>query len=256
MAIESTGTGDVDRTLKLLWRQQLGEPQGSRGPKQKMSVDDVVMAAVALADEEGVEAVTMRRIAERLGLGVMSVYTYVPSKSELIDLMVDWVVGEQGTPEHVGSPRERLTRLARLQWDEYLRHPWLLEVDTSRPPIGPNSADRYEWQLGTVEGIGLDDIEMDQIVALVVGFVSGPARGRLNAQRIEQSTGLSDLQWWETNAPLLEQIMDGSRYPVSGRVGQAAGEAYNATANPELTFEFGLERILDGIDLLIQSKAH
>ena len=95
MASVSTGHGEPDRTLRLLWRHRLGDPLGSRGPKQRSSVDEVVDAAIQLADDEGIEAVSMRRIAERLGLKPMSVYTYVPGKAELIDLMVDQVDGEE-----------------------------------------------------------------------------------------------------------------------------------------------------------------
>ncbi|HZW40805.1 MAG TPA: helix-turn-helix domain-containing protein, partial [Agromyces sp.] len=94
MAGESTGRGEPDRTLRLLWRARIGEPTGSRGPKQRSSVDEVVGTAIQLADEEGIEALSMRRIADRLGLKPMSVYTYVPGKAELIDLMVDQVAGE------------------------------------------------------------------------------------------------------------------------------------------------------------------
>jgi len=254
MSTESTGRGDPDRTLALLWRHELGEKQGTRGPKQKTSVDEVVDAAVALADEDGLDAVSMRRVADRLGLGAMSIYTYVPGKSELIDLMVDAAVGEQELPEHAGGVRERLERVARLDWDAYRRHPWLLQVDTSRPPLGPHISDRYEWQLRAVEGIGLGDIEMDQVVTLIAGFVAGPARAAVNAERMRQTSGTTDLEWWELNAPLLDKVMDPRRYPVSGRVGTAAGEAYNAPANPDLAFEFGLARVIDGIELLIRSR--
>ncbi|WP_026851434.1 TetR/AcrR family transcriptional regulator [Glaciibacter superstes] len=255
MVTESTGRGDADRSLMLLWRHHLDEPQSTRGPKQKTSVDEVVSVAIALADEEGLEALSMRRVAERLGLGVMSLYTYVPGKAELVDLMVDTTAGEQELPEHPGDVRSRLEYIARLQWELYRAHPWLLQIDTSRPPLGPHVSDRYEWQLRAVEGIGLDDIEMDQVVTLVSGFVAGPARAAADAERMRNDSGVTDAEWWEANAPVLERVMDGSRYPVSGRVGAAAGEAYEAPANPDLAFEFGLARVLDGVELLIASRA-
>jgi AcrR family transcriptional regulator len=254
MAKESTGRGDVDRVLALLWRDQLGEPVGSRGPKQRSSVDDVVAAAIAIADEDGLGALSMRRVAERLDIKVMSVYTYVPGKAELIDLMVDQVAGEQPLDPLTGPVRERLERIARQQWTEYRAHPWLLSVDTSRPPLGPNVSDRWEWALAAVDGIGLDEIEMDQVITLVAGFVAGPARDANDAERARLDSGESDVEWWERNAPVLEQIMDGSRYPISGQVGTVTGEAYQSAANPDLAFEFGLARVLDGIDVLIASK--
>ena len=255
MSTQSTGRGEPDRTLRLLWRDRLGDPVGSRGPKQRASVDSVVDAAIELADDEGVDALSMRRIAERLGLKTMSVYTYVPGRAELIDLMVDRVAGEQALPELDGSLRERLTRIAQLAWNEYLRHPWLLAIDTSRPPLGPNVSDRWEWSLRAIDGLGLSDLDMDQVVTLVTGYVSGPARAYVDAERLHRTVAESDEEWWERNAPILEEIMDPARYPVSGRVGTAAGEEYGSASDPERAFRFGLERVIDGIEAYVQARA-
>ncbi|MRG60086.1 TetR family transcriptional regulator [Agromyces sp. CFH 90414] len=255
MSTESTGRGEPDRTLRLLWRERLGDPLGSRGPKQRSSVDEVVDAAIQIADEEGIEALSMRRVADRLGLKPMSVYTYVPGKAELIDLMVDRAAGEAPRPALEGSLRERLTTIARLQWESYLRHPWLLAIDTSRPPLGPNVSDHWEWCLRAVDGIGLTDLDMDRIITLLLGFVGGPARAHLDAERLRRSTAESDVEWWERNAPVLEQIMDPTRYPVSGRVGQAAGEAYQAPADPLGAFAFGLDLVIDGIEGYVAANA-
>jgi AcrR family transcriptional regulator len=255
MSTESTGRGEPDRTLRLLWRDRLGEPVGSRGPKQRTSVDAVVDAAIEIADEEGIETLSMRRIAERLGLKPMSVYTYVPGKAELIDLMFDRVVGEQPLPVLGGSLRERLEQVARLAWNEYLRHPWLLAIDTSRPPLGPNVSDRWEWSLRAIEGLGLSDLDMDQVITLVTGFVAGPARAYLDAERLHRTSTESDEEWWERNAPILEQIMDPTRYAISGRVGRAAGEEYGAAADPERAFHFGLARVIDGIEAYVAGHA-
>ena len=254
MSTESTGHGEPDRTLRLLWRHRLGDPVGSRGPKQRSSVDVVVDTAIEIADEEGMEALSIRRIAERLGLKPMSVYTYVPGKAELIDLMVDRAAGEEPLPEPAGSLRERLEQVARLGWNEYLRHPWLLSIDTSRPPLGPNVSDRWEWSLRAIEGLGLSDLDMDQVITLVTGFVAGPARAYVDAERLHRTSTESDEEWWARNAPVLEQIMDPSRYPISGRVGTAAGEEYGAAADPARAFEFGLARLIDGIEAYVAER--
>ncbi|MFD4422856.1 TetR/AcrR family transcriptional regulator [Agromyces sp. NPDC058484] len=254
MSNESTGRGEPDRTLRLLWRDRLGEPSGSRGPKQRASVDGVVDAAIEIADDEGIDVLSMRRIAERLGMKTMSVYTYVPGKAELIDLMVDRVAGEQPLPELGGSLRERLEQIARLAWNEYLRHPWLLSIDTSRPPLGPNVSDRWEWSLRAIDGLGLSDLDMDHVVTLLVGFVTGPARAYVDAERLHRTVAETDVEWWERNAPILEEIMDAERYPVSGRVGQAAGEEYASAGSPERAFEFGLARVIDGIEAYVAAS--
>jgi AcrR family transcriptional regulator len=255
MASDRTANaGAADRTLALLWRHHIGETAPSRGPKQRTTVDAVIASGIALADDEGLDTFSMRKVAERLGMGVMSTYTYVPGRDELIGLMVDQVLGERPHPVLRGDLEARLDAVARHLWDEYRRHPWLLQVDTSRPWLGPNLADRYEWELSAVEGIGVTDIEMDQIVTLLAGFVSSAARSARDMERTQQQSGMSDAEWWEINAPLLEKVMDGAKYPLSGRVGQASGEAYNAASNPQLAFEFGLARVIGGILAFVDAQ--
>ncbi len=245
---------DVDRTLTLLWRRTLGAPQGSRGPRQRVSVDEVVRAAITVADEDGLPAFSMRKVADRLGLKLMSVYTYVPGRSELIGLMVDEVTGEKDHPPHEGTLRQRMAGIARHLWDEYHRHPWLLQVDNSRPWIGPNGCDRYEWQLAAIEGAGFTDLEMDQVVTLLSGFTASAARASIDARRTAERSGMSDAQWWGINAPVLERVMPDGAYPLSGRVGTAAGQEYNAVGDPERSFRFGLDRILDGLERLLERQ--
>ncbi|HLT61548.1 MAG TPA: TetR/AcrR family transcriptional regulator C-terminal domain-containing protein, partial [Microlunatus sp.] len=212
-----------DRTLRLLWRRVLGDTQGSRGPKQRSSVDEVVRAAIEIADAEGLDALSMRKVGDRLGLRVMSVYTYVANRAELITLMVDEVIGEEPTKPHRGSVRTRLKRVCRQLYDGYLRHPWLLQAETIRGGLGPNVTARYEWQLAAIEGIGLDDISMDQIITLISGFAASAARTTISARRIVEQSGMTDLEWWQVNAPILEQIMAGTHFPLAGRVGSATG---------------------------------
>ena len=107
MATEFTGGGDPRRSISLPW----GLPGARRrGPKPRHSVDEVVQAAIALADAEGLAALSIRRVAETLGLSAMSLYTYVPSKAELVDLMLDRVAGEDEPSSfavHVAQPRRR-----------------------------------------------------------------------------------------------------------------------------------------------------
>jgi AcrR family transcriptional regulator len=248
-----TDQGTPDRTLALLWRHTLGEQPPARGPRQKTTVDAVVACGIALADEEGLDAFSIRKVAERIGIGVMSLYTYVPGREDLIGLMVDQVTGEIPHPPLKGELRDRLDTVARHLWNEYQGHPWLLSVDTSRPALGPHISDRYEWELSAVEGVGISDIDMDQVVTLIAGFVASAARTARDQEATAQSSGLSDAEWWEANAPVLEKVMDGSRYPIAGRVGSAAGEAYQAASNPELAFEFGLARVLDGIMVFVEA---
>ncbi len=244
----------VDRTLKLLWRAHLDAPENRRGPKQRVSVDEVVRAGIAVADADGLAVFSVRKVAEQLGLGAMSIYTYVPGKAELIGLMIDQVVGETDLAPHTGSLRERLVGIARQIWDEAHRHPWLLQAETARPWIGPHSMARYEWQLAAIEGVGFTDLEMDQVITLLSGTAESSARASIGSQAARADSGMTDVEWWEINAPVLDRLIGADDYPIASRVGTAASVEYNAVSDPEGAFEFALARILDGLELVLQRR--
>ena len=249
---EASGSGDPRRSIQLLWGTAT---PGRRGPRPKLTVDDVVRAAIGLADADGLAAATLRRVAERLGVTVMSLYTYVPAKAELTDLMVDRVCAELASPSLPGEWRAALEQVARDNWALYHRHPWLLEVVTARPPLGPGVTGKYDAELAAVDGIGLTDVEMDAVLSLVLGHVEGAARRSVDAALVVRRTGLTDDQWWESAGPALAEVFDGERYPLASRVGAAAGEEYQAASSPGHGFEFGLARILDGVAALVSSRS-
>lgn len=252
MTVEYSGKGDPARSLALLWRTS---ERTSRKSKPDLNVDRIVRAAIEVADAEGLQALSMRRVAEKLGVGTMSLYTYVPGKPELLDVMLDTVYGETARPDEVpGGWRGRLEVIARENWRLYLRHPWLLQVAASRPVLGPNVTAKYDYELRAVDGIGLTDVEMDSVITLVAGFVHGTARGAVEAAQAESRTGLSDEQWWAAHAPFFNRIADVERFPTAARVGQATGEALGAAYSAEHAFEFGLQRVLDGIEALVSGR--
>jgi AcrR family transcriptional regulator len=248
MTTEYSGSGDPARSLALLWRTR------ERASRKELSVDTIVRAAIELADGAGLAALSMRRVAERLGVGTMSLYTYVPGKAELLDVMLDTVYAEPTPPAGGGGWRDRLEHIARENFALYQRHPWLLQVATSRPVLGPHAIAKYDNELRAIDGIGFTDLEMDSVLTLVTGFVHGAARGAVEAAAAEQRTGVSDEQWWYAHAPYLDRISDPRRFPVAARVGTAAGEAHNAAYNPQHAFEFGLQRVLDGIEVLVTGR--
>ena len=251
MTTEFTGGGDPKRSIELLWGLQ--EPK-RRGPKPRLQVAEIVRAAIAIADGEGIAALSMRRVADALGVAPMSLYSYVPGKAELLDLMLDTVLGETPRPP-IADWRSGLAAIARSNWDLYHRHPWMLHIAAYRPPLGPNLIAKYEYELSAVEGVGLSDLDMDHVVALVGAYVAAAARGSVEAAMAERETGVSDIDWWAANAPLLDQVLDASRFPIASRVGSASGEEYAAPSSPDTAFAFGLERILDGIEVLINRGA-
>jgi AcrR family transcriptional regulator len=254
MTPEFTGGGDPARSIALLWRRRDERP--GRGRKPTLTIDAIVAAAIELADEAGLGALSMRALAERLGVGTMSLYTHVPGKAELIDLMLDTVVGETARPDELPDGwRARLEFVARENAALFHRHPWMLEVVTFRPPMGPGVIAKYDFELRALEGIGLSDVEMDSVLALVLGYVQSSARQALEATLIEQRTGLTDDEWWVAQAPLLEEVLEPARFPVASRVGTAATKAYRGLWDPDHAFEFGLERVLDGIEALVESRS-
>lgn len=251
MPTEHSGGGDPARSLNLLWPS----PAGARpGPRPALSPARIAAAAVERADAEGLAAVSMRRLAQSLGVGTMSLYTYVPGKAELLDLMIDAVHGElyrDRVPEDAAHWRERLELVARENWGMYRRHPWLLQVGTSRPPLGPGTMAKYEHELRSVEGLGLDEVEMDGVVNLVLGHAQHTARALIESDQARSASGLTDEEWWNAWAPTLQRIMDPRRYPTAVRVGAEVGARFRAAYAPEHGFAFGLERILDGVGDLI-----
>ncbi|WP_330234400.1 TetR/AcrR family transcriptional regulator [Nocardia sp. NBC_00508] len=231
--------------MSLLWRHELPTRQAARGPKQTVSVDAVVAAAVALADREGYEKVSIRAVAAGLGLRPMSLYTYVPSKDALTVLMVDTVAEEDAAIPGEQPPRERMAALARQVRAELIAHPWLLEVPPWRLVLGPGRMRRYERQLAAVDGIGLSDVAMDRVIAVLSEFATGNARMSVAAAR--ETRRMSDARWWEVHGPLLTEVMPPTEFPLASRVGAAVGELYQAPADPDRAFDYGLARLLDGI---------
>jgi AcrR family transcriptional regulator len=248
MPTEYSGSGDPQRTIDLLW----GVHRRRRGPKPSLSGEQVVTTAIQIADRDGLGGLSMRRLADELGITAMSLYGYVLSKAELLDVMADRSYAEITPRDSQAKPwRATLAALAEQHWALLLSHPWLLQVASSRPLLGPGMTAFYDAELAAVDGLGLTDIDMDLIVSLLDDYVRGAARGAVEAAQAEAHTGVSDQQWWQTYGPLLAVVLDPARYPTAIRVGAAAGAEYGAAHDPARSFTFGLQRIIDGIEVFI-----
>lgn len=246
---ETAGGGDPARTMALLWRAP-GEPGRRPGPRAGIDVDRIVAAAVELADAEGLAAVTMRRLGTELGVGAMTLYTHVPGKGELVDLMYDAVLGEVHPSPPAGGWRERLTAVAHENWDLFVRHPWAAHLGTGRPVLGPNLMRKYDLELAAVDGLGLSEVDMELVITLVGDFVRGSVGGLHDKRAVERSSGLTDEQWWAVVEPHVDRVFDAERFPTAARVGPVAGPELGA-GDPARSFEFGLARLLDGIAVLL-----
>ncbi|SCE79344.1 regulatory protein, tetR family [Micromonospora viridifaciens] len=245
-----SGAGDPAHTLRLLWRQSGESPR--RGPRPGRSLDDIVTAAIDLADTDGLDAVTMRAVAQAVGVAPMTLYTYVPGKAELLDLMLDASYARMPRPDRSGEPwRARVAALAEDNRRLFTAHPWAAEVATGRPPLGPGMMAKYEYELRAFDDTGLDDVRRDAALTYVLDFVRAAARSAAEVRLAREASAWSDEQWWAANAPLLARVLDEQRYPTAVRVGAAAGAAQNAAYSPDQAYEFGLARVLDGLGVLI-----
>ncbi|MGC4994112.1 TetR/AcrR family transcriptional regulator [Nocardia salmonicida] len=244
-AEDAKSIAQATQILELLWRHALPSKPGARGPKPGLTVDDVVSAGIALADRDGLDKLTIRAVAAELGLRAMSLYTYVPSKDALIVLMVDAVAGAD-TPISADLPvRDRMIAIATQIRADLIEHPWLLEVSPWRQVLGPGRMRRYERQLAAIDGIGLGDLAMDRAIAVLTDFATGNAR--LAVAAAGAAAQLSDAQWWEVNGPLLARVMPADEFPLAGRVGTAVGEHYQAPADPDGAFDYGVATLVDGL---------
>ncbi|MGW8635719.1 TetR/AcrR family transcriptional regulator [Streptomyces sp. NPDC055793] len=244
---ETSGSGDIPRTLELLWDSG---PRPSRGPKPGLTLERIVEAAVEVADREGLGAVSMRRIATELGTGTMSLYRYVPGKSELLDLMLDRVQRPSENPAEPGDGgwRSALHALGHATLALYRRHTWLLEVNQSRPILGPSALEGMERVLALIKPMGLTDPELLSVILLIDGYVVGAARTQVYAEEAERTSGLTDAQFWQAQEPMLVKAMTSGRYPVlAGMSEDTFGPGFDH-------FEFGLQRILDGLEVFVAAR--
>jgi AcrR family transcriptional regulator len=249
MTREYSGGKDPTRSMALLWGTR---ERPSRGPKPGLTVDAIVRAAIEIADGEGLAALSMRRVADQLGVGTMSLYRYVPNKSTLLDLMMDTVIGEALTADDVpGGWRTKLEVSARGELAFIRRHPWMLQVAVGRPVLGPNEMAALEAQLGVVAGLGLTEREMLGIVTLIDGYVRGMAQQFVDAAQAAQRTGVSDEQFWAAVGSGLEKVVSDDRYPLLEKVWSGG----DLDQTEEDLFEFGLQRMLDGIEALVEARA-
>jgi len=250
---DATSSGDPAAALRLLWRHRVPATPPRRGPQRGLDVDAVVQAAISIADTQGLAALSMRRLADRLNIRPMSVYTYVPSRAELLDLMLDDAYSKMPRPtQDAASWESRVRAVAGLNLDLHERHPWTTQLSTLRPPLGPGQLGKYDYELSAFAGSGLDDVTTDDALTYLLGFVRNSA---LNMQAARQAAdeGQDDAQWWEQAGPLLSEVVDDNQYPVAARIGTAAGAAHASAHDPLHAYSFGLELTMQAIRLLAES---
>jgi AcrR family transcriptional regulator len=240
--------------LDLLWGRRGG---GTRGPKPSLSIDAIVETAVAVADAEGLEAVSMARVAQELGFTPMSLYRYVTSKDELLQLM--WNASAQGAEEFVlegDDWRRRLRMWAIIQREMLDRHPWITQMPMAAPPMAPNSLTFVEKGLEALDASGLANADKLRVIGLISSYTLSEARMAHDAVRASQQastltdSGAPTPNW--TFESLLRELIDEPTYPRLHQIAWSEEIGDNPSGFDEREeYEFGLDRILDGVQALI-----
>ncbi|RSM78320.1 TetR family transcriptional regulator [Amycolatopsis sp. WAC 01375] len=246
---------DFERSLELLWRDRGEARQPTRGRKPKLTLDQVIATAVALADGAGEATVSMNRIAKELGAGTMTLYTYVPGKTELLDLMVDSVLAERDLPGP-GAPRpDGWREQVRLYADRTLAvfraHPWLRSTSMVRPVLGPGLMAGQEYLIAAVSDIGLTPRKAAAAANSIEIYVQANATLFAETAQVEQETGQSTDAWWGQRSVFWEKYFDVERHPAMTRIWESGGYDADTCEAADETFAFGLERLLDGIEALV-----
>ncbi|XVS61502.1 TetR/AcrR family transcriptional regulator C-terminal domain-containing protein [Actinosynnema sp. CA-299493] len=234
----------VDRTTSPRPRQEVGAEQSS-------TREHVVRTAISIADAEGLDAVSMRRLAAELGVGPMSLYRHVENKDELVAQMADEVFGEQGPP--VREPagwRAGLELIARRQWQLCRRHLWLPRaISFTRPVLVPNMMAQTEWVLRVLDGLGLPvEIRVREALTLHALVITAALPMAAEAEA-EQETGVPLDRWWLARRARADELLAGGRFPLLATIPP------DVTSDLDELFEYGLARHLDGFAVLVGDRA-
>lgn len=252
--------------LDLLWGRR---ERGKRGPRPGLSAQAIVDAAVRIADAEGLEAISMARVAAKLGFTTMSLYRYVASKDELLQLMFNAsAFGAESIVLEGDDWRSRLRSWAIIQRDMLDLHPWITRMPMAAPPASPNSLHFVERALEALDGTGLADAEKMRAIGLISSYTLSEARMANDAARamaaLAEAAEAGQAQADTTGAQpggdggedppltfeaLLRELVDERTYPHLYRLAWASSPADSLSEREE--FLAGVDLILDGVQALI-----
>lgn len=243
-------SADLPPVLEQLWGVRAPARRG--GPRPALSVERIVAAAVELADEGGLSALSMSRLAEKLGFTTMSLYRHVASKDDLLVLLLDAGLGAPPDIEPPADWRAGCAEWARTLAQVYRTHPWAVELPISALPAGPNQLAWFERGLAALGGTRLTENEKASSMLLLAMYVRGQSQLLLDLTRAARS-GAPPLDWPRA----VERLADPDRFPAVARLiaaGVFSDDIGQDEAYPEDEFDFGLQRVLDGIETLHRSR--
>jgi AcrR family transcriptional regulator len=220
--------------------------RAARGPRPAHSRAEIAAAGIQVADSDGIEAVSLRRVAATLGTGTTTLYRYIASKDELFDLMIDSAMGEREPPAPTGDWRADLRAIAHENRAMVLRHPWLATLPATRTALGPNSLAWLEATYATVGALDLTPDEAMAHVSTLLTFVRGHVIDELAEQEAARRSGMDMTAWLAAQAPYGETIIGSGRYPHLARI-MVEAETPHADDRYERAFRQGLNHILTGL---------
>jgi AcrR family transcriptional regulator len=223
-------------------------PAADRGPG---GAERIVAAAITVADTEGLAALSMRRVAAELGAAPMSLYRHVADKDDLVLQMMNTVFARSQLPDPPDSWRARLELAARTLWAMFSEHPWLASaLSLTRPQALPAALPYTEWVLTALDGHGLDLDTMFTTYLTLINYVRGIAVNLESEAEAEAVSGLNSEEWLDTQEPQLRSILAPGQFPMFE---QLISQEYDFSL--DRIFEFGLQRLLDGLATLIAGPA-
>jgi AcrR family transcriptional regulator len=226
-------------------------PRTTRGPKPGLSLERIVASGVRLAADEGLDAVSMNRLATEMGAGAMSLYRYVSSKAELLELMVDAALGP---PPAVLPQTEWRQALEQFAWgyrEALRRHTWILRVPITAPPVTPNQVAFLEGCLAATRHTGLNGSARLSIVILLSGYVRSEATLITEIAAASMVAGSLAQAVVANYGQMLLRLTDPVHFPSIHEL--IASGTFDPDGDPDAEFVFGLGRLLDGIDSLIRT---
>lgn len=214
--------------------------------------EQVVATAVAIADVEGLHGLSMRRLAGHLGIPTMAIYRYVADREELVLFMIDKVMADNPPPALTPGRdgwRVCLEAVAQLHWAMYRRHTWLAQaLSFTRPLPAPHAMAHTEWMMRALDGRGLDLNAQFTAAVTVANYVRGTAVNLAEEAQAEQDSGLTDTQWMKAHEERIGTALADGRLPLMTRFITADNAAWDL----DMLFDFGLQRLLDGLAPLLR----
>jgi AcrR family transcriptional regulator len=220
-----------------------------KGPRPTLSLARIVATGVQVAESEGLAAISMSRVAAKLGSAPASLYRHVATKGELLALMADAVLGRPPAPEH--GWRQSLDRWAWARHAIFRAHPWVLRLPTTEPPATPNQIAWVESGLTALAGTRLAEAEKLSTILMLDGFVRSEATLATDVNAAFRATGATPAQALARYGTLLAELTSPEEFPALHAVIDAGAFEQD---NPDSEFTFGLDRILDGIGHLISRR--